>query len=361
MEYLRWAKLHRRVRFELTGSGVPPNELADFDAKHLPISLQVRGAYGDPDLIQAISRRYGFPDKGVVPVPGASSANFITLAAATRPGDSVMLEQPVYEPISRAASFLGRRVIPLLRSPERAFTVRLEDVAQGLNQGARAVFLTNLHNPSGQLLTQDAVEQIAGACARAGATLIVDEVYLDAAHLNGDQPRWTAATVADNIIAINSLTKVYGLGGLRVGWLLANPDLAERAREIMDLLSVENAAPSAAIALRAFAGLERLEARYRSLYREGQPIYRRWLDGEPLVQGYASHGAVFECVRLPAGLKSDDLNGLLVGRHDTQVVPGSFFGLDDHIRANIGHPPEELDEALTRISRALRELLARTT
>ena len=150
-------------------------------------------------------------------MPGASSANFIALAATTRHGDSVMVEQPVYEPITKVASFLGLQVIRLLRRPERAFAVCPKDVAKGLNQGARAVFLTNLHNPSGQLLTKENVEQIARACAQANATLIVVEVYLDAAHLNGDQPRRTAATVANNVIAIDSLTKVYGLGGLRVG------------------------------------------------------------------------------------------------------------------------------------------------
>ncbi|GAG06919.1 unnamed protein product, partial [marine sediment metagenome] len=197
------------------------------------------------------------------------------------------------------------------------------------------------------------------SCRGAGATLIVDEVYLDAAHLNGKQPLWTAASVADNVIATNSLTKVYGLGGLRMGWLLTNPELAERARSIMDLLSVNNAAPASMLALRAFAQINRLEERFRRIYREGQPAFRRWLAGQSLLTGYPNHGAVFECLRLPEGLSSVRLNELLVAEYETQVVPGRFLGLDDHIRISLTLPENELLTALSRVSEAVGRLVSR--
>ena len=84
MEYLAWAKTHDRARFELTGSGVSPAALADFEADALPVELETRGTYGDPRLIERIAARYHVPADGVVPVPGASSANFIALAIAAR-------------------------------------------------------------------------------------------------------------------------------------------------------------------------------------------------------------------------------------------------------------------------------------
>ncbi|MBU0719340.1 MAG: pyridoxal phosphate-dependent aminotransferase [Planctomycetes bacterium] len=357
MEYLAWAKIHDRVRFELTASGVSPAALADFEADALPVELETRGTYGDPRLIDRIAARYHVPAGSVVPVPGASSANFIALAIAIQRGEVVMVEQPVYDPIGRAAAFLELEVVPLRRLPGDSFNVRLEDIEAGLRRGVRAVFLTNLHNPSGQLLTRGAVQQIAAACAAVDAALIIDEVYLDAAHINASQSRWTAAAVADNCIVTNSLTKVYGLGGLRVGWLVANPDYTRRARQVMDLLSVENAAPSSALAIQAFARIEQLEERYRRAYGTGQPVFRQWLKGETLVQGYDSNGALYECVRLPSGMSPDNLNKHLVAKYDTQVTPGSFFGLNDHIRVSIAPPAAELAEGLARISLALRDLL----
>lgn len=356
MEYMRWAKIHRKVRYELTDSGIPAPGSHEFDTACQDIDLNIRGAYGDPELISAVAERYHADPDGVVPVPGASSANFIALATVLKHGDTVLIEHPVYEPIDLVAAFLGLRAIPLRRRPSLGFEIPVEDVEVGLRQGARAVVLTNLHNPSGQLMPVETVRQIATSCRGAGATLIVGEIYLDSAHLNGEQPLWTAANVAYNVIATSSLTKVYGLGGLRIGWLLTNPELAERARGIMDLLSVNNAAPASMLALRAFSQMNRFEDRFRRIYREGQPVFRRWLAEQSLLTGYPSYGAIFECLRLPEGLSSVRLNELLAAEYDTQVVPGRFFGLDDHIRISLTLQGSELTVALSRVSDAVGRL-----
>jgi aspartate/methionine/tyrosine aminotransferase len=359
MGYLRWSKVHRKVRYELTDSGTPAVDRHVLGPRPQCINLDVRGTYGDPELIDALAERYRVAPDGVVPVPGTSSANFMALAAVLQHGDAVLVEHPVYDPISRVAAFLGLRVIPLRRRPSSAFGIRVEEVEAGLKQGARAVVLTNLHNPSGQLLTVEMIERIAESCAIAGAKLVVDEVYLDAVHLAGLGPLWTAANVADNVIATSSLTKVYGLGGLRIGWLLTNPGLAERARGIMDLLSVNNSAPSSSLALVAFSQMERLEARFRRFYQEGQPVFRRWLAEQSTLTGYDSNGAIFECLRLPKGVTSVELNELLVTEYDAQVVPGRFFDLDDHIRVSIALPSADLAEGLSRVSQAVTKLVSK--
>ncbi len=268
-----------------------------------------------------------------------------------------MMEQPIYEPLGRVAAFLGLTVIPLIRRASQEFEVRLNEIETGLDRGTRAVVLTNLHNPSGQYLIPEAIKEIARACARGNATLIVDEVYLDAGYLAGRQDRWTAAAMAENVIVTSSLTKVYGLGGLRAGWLLGSTPVAEQARDMMDLLSVDNAAPAASLAVHALANLPTLEERYRRFYDEGQAVFRRWLASEPLADGYMSCGAPFECVRLPGGVDPDHLNELLVTEYDTQVVSGRFFGLDDHIRLSIMPSCGDLAEALSRISQALRKMV----
>ncbi len=263
--------------------------------------------------------------------------------------------------MNKAADFLGVKVTNLLRRADAGFAVPLETLKTGLSLGARAVVLTNLHNPSGQSLSADTIRHIAGCCAVADATLIVDEVYLDGTHLVTGRRPWTAASLGDNVIAINSLTKVFGLGGLRVGWLIASPRLAERARTLIDLMYVDNPAPSSTLGVRALMRIDGLEERYRQLHREGQAVYRRWLSEESLVQGYANHGALFECVRLPPGVSGDRLDELLVAEYETQIVPGRFFGLSDHIRLSIALPADDLGEALSRISQALHRLVANVT
>lgn len=356
MDYLRWAKVHQPVRYELTASGVPPVRHDGLPGPSPDVSLEVHGSYGDPEILEALATRYGIASEGIVPVPGASSANFIALATAVSHGDTILMEEPVYQPIRRVAEFFDCTVIPVMRRPEALFQPNLQAIEARLTHGVSALVLTNLHNPSGQLLSQSSLATLAERCRATGAKLIVDEVYLDGALLTAGRAPWTAGGLSSSVIAINSLTKVYGLGGLRVGWILTDPVLAERARTIMDLLSVNNAAPSAAFARHAFAHMDHLEARYRRFFHQGQPVFRRWLEGEPLVQGYPSHGALFELVRLPKGVSSRRLNEHLVARYETQVVPGQFFNLDDHIRLSIALPPDDLAEALFRVSSALADL-----
>jgi len=353
MTYMRWAKTHPRVRFEMTDSGVPSVERHEFDTLGASVNLRNVGPYGDPKLISALAKRYRVSEAGVVPVPGASSGIFIALAVAAHRGAKVLLEWPLYEPVRLVADFLQLHVEVLRREPQKAFDVDPDQIEMGLDEGASVVFLCNLHNPSGRVTKPDAMRAIADRCDRAKAVLIVDEAYLDAWSLNSEQSCWTAASLGDNVIAINSLTKIYGLSGLRAGWLATNARWAERARDMMDMLSVNNAAPAMTLAVSALHGIGRLEERFRRLYSESQPVFREWLARENRLHGYGNDGAIFECLRLPGGVSGDQLNALLVAEYDTQVTPGAFFGLDDHIRLSLTLPPDELAEALSRISRSL--------
>ncbi|MCO6439150.1 MAG: pyridoxal phosphate-dependent aminotransferase [Phycisphaerae bacterium] len=356
LSYMRWAKCHRRVRFELTGSGVASLKRHHLDTAPSLTDFEARGTYGDPDLIGAIATRYGVDNARVIPVPGASTGIFLALATATRTGDSILVEDPAYDPIVRAARVLGLNVLPLPRPATRDFAPDPSDICAGLTSGARAVFLTQLHNPSGQWLNEATLRAISAECRQYNATLIIDEAYLDGRAIVRNEHVHTTAAIGENILAINTLTKVYGLSGLRIGWVIAGAGYVERAQDVMDVLSVNNAGPSMRLAVRAMGATTDLEEIYRTVHRAGQEIFRGWLAQEPRVTGYANQGAVFECIRLPAGLTSDAFNDLLTERFDTQVVPGSFFGLSDHVRISTVVEPEILEEGLRRLSAALTAL-----
>jgi hypothetical protein len=356
--YLGWHKTHPRAAWELTGSGAAPVSAAELFGPAWPINLDVGGPYGHPNVIDAVARLYGVSPDRVLPVPGTSCGNFVALAVAADRGDIVLIEHPVYDPIIRAATFLDLQIRPLPREPSSEFGVDVEGLRRALDQHRpKAVALTNLHNPGGRRLTSDEMRSISLCCAEHDARLIVDEVYLDAAHVCLNEPRWTAAAFGDNVIVTSSLTKVYGLGGLRAGWLIASPRTIEKAHDIVDLLHADNPAPVADLAAHAFANLHRLEERYRRQHATGRRVFLEWLNDEERLGTYPNHGALFECVRLPAGIHSLDLNDRLVSEVQTQIVPGTFFGLDDHIRIGLAAPPDHLAEGLRRISRVLTAML----
>lgn len=358
--YMHWAKTHPRVQFELTDSGMPSVDLGLLGATTDHVELQVRGDYGDPRLIDAIARRYDVPADHIVPVPAASSGNFIALASVCRRRDIVLVEHPVYDPITRVAAFLDLRVVPFHRRPEDGFEMHV-DVRRIAREGRteiRAVVMTNLHNPSGRYESPERIAALARDCRGIGAHLIVDEAYLDGACIVGGRAMETAARLGENVVAVNSMTKILGLAGLRVGWIIAEPLVVERARNVMDLISLNNAAPSASIALRAFERLADLENRYRRFHARGQRVYRKWLSEQSAARGYENHGGLFELLALPGGVAAADLCERLRADHDTQVTPGDFFGLPYHVRLSLTLEEKPLSEALDRLGRAMDEASA---
>lgn len=357
--YMHWAKTHPRARFELTGSGVPPAGFEDLGGLGPQGDLEIQGAYGDPDLIEAIAAFRGVAADRVLPVLGASTANFLALACSASSGDPVLIETPVYDPLVRAARFLNLLPVPFARQPDRHHRPDLDAVGRGLAGGAKAVILTNLHNPSGLRCPDEDLQRLAGMTADHGANLIIDEVFLDFAVVNAGQARPGAATrgeLGSHVIITDSLTKVYGLGGLRAGWMIAHPHLLPRAGEILDLLNVVNPVVSARLATLAIENAARLAERCRRIYDAGYPVYTSWLASRDDLTAYGNDGALFSWLRLEHGVDADQLAALLAERYETHVVSGSFFGSNQHVRIGFSLPTGELAEALDRVGAALEEL-----
>ncbi len=357
MSYLHWSKTRPRARYNLAGSGVPSAEPTTFDTNLPAVTMTSKGPYGDPVLLEALANRYGVDINQVLPVPGTSMANFVSIAAAGQNGHPVAMESPVYDPITLSSLFLKIPILPLSRSPEDGFRVNQEELARALAAGAMLVMLTNLHNPSGQYIEAETILGIAEQCNKTGATLLIDEVYLDAVPIARGTSWWSAVTLANNIVITNSLTKVYGLSGLRCGWIVGPEDIILHAREVVNLLHVDLPTPSSELALRALDQFPTLENRHRAIHQAGQPIYRQWASGESRIRSYPNFGALFECFQLPPSVTSDQLEAHLVSKYETQVVPGRFFGIADHVRVSTALEPAELTEGLSRISQALDDLV----
>ncbi|MFH0980693.1 MAG: pyridoxal phosphate-dependent aminotransferase [Planctomycetota bacterium] len=353
VEYMRWAKALPQRRYALAASGVPPAGTDVFDPRAVEIKLDVPDAYGLPALIEAIACRYRVSAERVLPLPGTSMANFVAAGCVLHSGDRVLIEHPVYEPLVRVAEFLELKVIRLERRPQRRFRFDLDAVVAGLTAGARAVMICDSHNPSGLLCPEHDLRELARLTASHGAYLIVDEVYRDYAVINCHAPFTTAATLGDHVIVTNSLTKVYGLGPLRAGWMLAAPAVIERARDLFDHLDVVNSLPSQQLAVAALARLDRLAERTRRIYQTGYPVYREWLDSRADVIGYGNDGAVFEFPRLLSLEDTRPLGEWLAQECDTSIVPGAFFGAPQHIRISFTLPAELLAEGFARLSEAL--------
>ena len=259
-DYMHWSKTQSRARFNLATSGVAP-----FPFRELPIDLkelEINGddSYGYAPLQQAIAAFHGVDPDCVVESAGTSMANHLAMAAIIEPGDEVLIEHPAYGPILDTAQYLQANVKRFRRVEENGWAIDPEEVRRCITPKTRLIVITNLHNPT-SVLTPDSVLREIGDIARsAGAFVLVDEVYLDAVY--DDTPR-TSFHLGPNFVVTSSLTKVYGVSGLRCGWILAQPDLAWKMRRLNDLYSATPVHPGELLSAAAFQYLDLLRERAR--------------------------------------------------------------------------------------------------
>ena len=229
--YLAWAKLHSTARFNLSSSGVLDYPLADLPVRIEDLELGGTGPYGYPPLMERLAAKASVPQESVVYTLGTSMANFVALTALVHPGDEVLVERPTYDPLLTILEHIGARISRFERLPEKGFKLGLGELERKLTPKTRLVALCNLHNPSSALADDNTMRQVGDLAAKVGARVLVDEVYLETLF---DQPWRSSFHLGSNFIVTSSLTKAYGLSGIRCGWILAQPELVKRMWQIID-------------------------------------------------------------------------------------------------------------------------------
>lgn len=348
--YMTWAKHHGIARWDLTGSNLLPCTVDELPGAREALELYGRNDDGWPPLVDAIAGRYGVPTERVAVAPGASGANFLALGALIRPGDRVLVEWPGYDPHAGAARFLGAAVDTFHRGWDRRFALDPAAVEAALTEETRVVVLTNIHNPTGVYADADVLARVGGLAREVGAKVIVDEVYLDA--LEGVD-RTPAATRDDVFVSTNSLTKSYGLSGLRIGWILADPETVERALRVRDVVDGVGSFPSDTLGRLAFTRLDDLLERARGILGPGFALFRDFVDSRPELDWVEPPGGAVGFPRLSGVDTSDDFVEHALEDHGVGVTPGRFFGEAAHFRVAVAGEREILERGLEALGRAL--------
>jgi aspartate/methionine/tyrosine aminotransferase len=350
--YLEWAKLAPPARFPLTYSGISSVALAELPIRVEDLELTGPAGYAWPPLIEALAKRCGVATEHVVHAAGTSMANHLAMATLVDAGDDVLIEKPAYEPLLSLASYVGAEIRRFDRRSGDGFRLDPEAVARALTPRTRLIVLTNLHNPSSVQCDEAALRAVGELARSVGARVLCDEVYLDAVFEDSTR---SAAHLGPEFVVTSSLTKVYGLSGLRCGWVVAEPELAHRMRRLTEIY--DNNAPHLAerVSLVALANLDGLRERSRALLTANHALYDAFLDGRDELAAVRTRFGTTSFPRLLRG-DVDALCRLLRERYETAVVPGHFFEEPDHFRIGLGCATEVLRAGLERLGAALDEL-----
>jgi aspartate/methionine/tyrosine aminotransferase len=307
---------------------------------------------GNPFVISALSRRYGVEAEQIIPTTGACSAMALALRTLTAPGDHVLVEQPGFDQMSVLARDAGVVVNTLPRSGD-GYRIDPDVLRAKLTPRTRLVMITNLHNPSGMLLTPPELRRLAAVADEHGAVLLVDEVYADFA---GAAP---AAKLADNIISVNSLTKIYGLFALKCGWLIAPAKLARAIRAAAPDGDYGMSKLAHAVAAHVLEQRETFDSHWRRIVASARPVMER--HAQAMIDARLIEGEFpeFGCMYFPKVVGVSDTRALartLWNRYGLLVAPGEYFGQPGHIRIGFGRDGAELGLGLERLQLALEAI-----
>ncbi len=350
-DYIHWAKTASSARFNLASSGVEALPLADLPVRWGEMALSAPGGYGFPPLQERLAKKCGVPAECVVAATGTSMANHLAMASVVEAGDEVLIEQPTYDPLLAAAEYFGAAIRRFPRSFENQFAIDAREVERAITPRTRLIVLTNLHNPSGARVPDATLQEVGEIARTRGARVLVDEVYLD---MLFDNSARSAVHLGEHFMVTSSLTKAYGLSGLRCGWILAAPPLAERMWRLKDLFEGIPAHIAERLSVIALDRLPQIAAHAKVLLDLNLLLLDRFFDSHPDLQVVRPAAGTIAFPRLLRG-SADGFCCLLREKYETSVVPGRFFEMPNHFRIGIGGDTEILAAGLERISAALEE------
>lgn len=282
---------------------------------------------------------------------GASEGNALVYQALLKPGDEVLAETPGYEVFHLLPQLHGATTKLLPRREENGFLPDPREFQSLLSPKTRLVVLTNLHNPTMALMPPSLLKELIGMAAAVGAWVLVDEIYLD--HLKPGTTDDTCFHYGSNVVVTSSLTKVYGVGVLRCGWVLAPRDLASRLLEIIDLTTVIQPGIAQNMGARLLRNAASLRPRARIRHERGMPVLRRWVESRDDVMLFPSPGGITAAIKIRGLRDSAALCEFLAAKHKVLVAPGSGFQMPEWLRINIAGEPDWLATALEALGHGL--------
>ena len=273
---MHWAKTRPRVKYDLAPSGILNLPIAELDFDPKQLELHGDNAYGYRPLLEMLAKHRQIAPENVVTIAGGTSmANHLAMAALIEHGDEVLLEQPTYDPLLAIARYLGAKIKRFPREFEGGFKIDVDALEKRITTHTRLIVLTNLHNPSSAFVDEATLRKIGELARGVRARVMVDEVYLEAMFENAPK---SAVSLGPEFVATSSLTKGYGLSGLRCGWILADHEVADQMRRLDDIFGASAPNMMERLSVSAITQLPKIAGRAKSILNANRRTLRAFLE-----------------------------------------------------------------------------------
>ncbi len=350
-DHLHFYERTQGARYDISRSNLLAYHLPEFRRGLGNFDLNWNDPTGSVELRKLIGHVHGVPANHIAVTCGATEGNFVVNAALVNRGDRVLVDLPIYSPLRDVPRGFTPNVHNVPRSRGDAWSLDPDRWRKAAGRRTRLFVLCNLNNPTSSAVGTSQLRELANLAADAGAYLLVDETFRELAF---DRAPPSVATMGDHCIALSTLTKVYGLGGLRLGWIAAHPNVLERLKNVKDYTTVSTAGFSDVVGRWAVSRRAYFLRRAKRILDRNRARLREVADRVDALEGpWPEVGSVcFPRSRLNVA----KLERVLMKRYDTVIAHGRYFGLADHFRLGLGGDSQEFERGIGHLEKAISDL-----
>jgi aspartate/methionine/tyrosine aminotransferase len=360
------SKWENVVDVNLSESGVHPmtlRELVELGGLDLAsigdVLINYPQANGTIELREAIAALYdGAGADNVLVTVGAAEANFLAMTTLLEPGDEVVVMLPNYMQVWGIAKNHGMQVRECHLSESQGWAPDLAGLEAAATSNTRLIAVCNPNNPTGRIMTGPEMDTVVSVAERTGAWLLADEVYRGAER-ETDEETPSFFGRYDKVLAQGSMSKAYGLPGLRVGWSVGPAKVLDDMWARHEYTTIATTALSNHLTALALSESlrPRILARTRRYIRDGFPVLEEWMKSHgDMFQLVPPQAAAIAFVRYRLDINSSELVERLRDEKSVLIIPGDHFGVDGHLRISYGLHHDYLRDGLERIHEMLLEL-----
>ncbi|MFC1693140.1 aminotransferase class I/II-fold pyridoxal phosphate-dependent enzyme [Candidatus Latescibacterota bacterium] len=347
------------VNYDIGESAVKYLTLEQIGIDVSKIPLRYGFHTGRPELRECLAEQYpGLTPDQIIVTSGASEANFSIVSALVKPGDHVVVEHPNYTSMYEVPRSMGCEVSLLTLKFEDGFKPDLDRLSDMITPETKLVSLTHPNNPTGSMISEKELRDVIDIVESKNTYLLFDETYRD---LEFDNPLPPAATLSSRVVSISSMSKCYGIPGIRIGWAATkNQFLLDSILAIREQVSITNNALSEEIALYVLKNRNKYLDKSKHHVIKNRRIVSDWIDRQEDFEWiYPEAGVVsFPRIKSHVSIDPEKLYRLLAEKYKTFVIPGRCFEMDNrHFRLGFGAMPEEIKTGLANVNKALQELI----
>jgi aspartate/methionine/tyrosine aminotransferase len=356
----------QEVEFNLSESGVHPMLLKELLAHQdgflemmLNTEINYAHANGRPELRENIARLYkGASPENVLVTVGAIEANFNSMTAMLNRGDEVVIMLPNYMQVWGVARNMGYEVKTFSLLEEEGWAPDLETLGRIVSNKTRLIAICNPNNPTGYILKESEMEAIVNIAERVGAWILADEVYAGAEQ-QGEKETASFYGRYEKVLAVGSMSKAYGLPGLRTGWVAGPKEILENiwARHEYTTLSATMLSNKLTALALSPEVRPKIISRTRDYIRKGYPVLEAWMKEQGgILSCIPPQAAAIAFIKYDLDINSTQLATKLLREKSVLIIPGDHFGLDHYLRVSYGLPHDYLTGGLQRIGEVISEL-----